>query len=160
MINQQGLSLIELIVVVAIVGILSTIGFLNIRRDTPQVREAARITAADMSRARTEAIRLNTRVAFLFDPTTNSYRVFEDANRDRTSDTGKDIFARNFSSEFPLADLSATNFTNDAVWFDARGLPHNSTGGFVNGTINFTSVQNTTYALSVVLFRQGRIRVN
>jgi prepilin-type N-terminal cleavage/methylation domain-containing protein len=155
---KNGFSLIELIVVVAIIGILATIGFVNLRRDRPQVREAARITAADLSRARSEAIRLNTRVALQFDPATNSYRSFEDANRDATSDTGRFLFERSLA-EFALADLRSTNFTDNVIWFDARGLPQNSLGGFGAGSVRYVSTNDKNYEISIVLAAQGRIQV-
>jgi prepilin-type N-terminal cleavage/methylation domain-containing protein len=156
--KQQGFTLIELIVVIAIIGVLSTIGFLNIRRDTPQVREAARILAADFMRARTEAIRLNTTVAMKIDAATDSYSMFIDADRNGTSDDSKTIAQRKVSGDFPLADLTTT-LTNGLIWFDVRGLPRNSAGAFSSATINVKSKQDTSYQLAVALSSQGRIEV-
>jgi prepilin-type N-terminal cleavage/methylation domain-containing protein len=156
--KQQGFTLIELIVVIAIIGVLSTIGFLNIRRDTPQVREAARILAADFMRARTEAIRLNTPVAMKINAAADSYSMFIDADRNGTSDDSKTIAQRTVSGDFPLADLTTT-LTNGLIWFDVRGLPRDSTGNFSSATINVQSKQDTSYQLAVELSSQGRIEV-
>jgi Tfp pilus assembly protein FimT len=141
---------------VAIVAILATVTFFNVRRDRPQVRTAASIIAADLNRARTESVRLNTLVAFKMNPAGNSYQVFEDSNRDSTSDTGQNIFERTFSGDFPLADLTSTNFTNNILWFDSRGLPY----GLSTGSIRFASIQDAGYRLNVIVSNAGRIRVD
>lgn len=158
MTKQQGLSLIELIIVVAILGILSTIGFLNLRRDTPQVREAARILAADLMRARTEAIRLNTTIAVKIDASANSYSMFLDSDRNGTSDDSKTIMQRVVTGDFPLADVTTT-LTNGLIWFDVRGLPRDSAGNFSDATVNVQSKQDSSYQLVVALSSQGRIEV-
>lgn len=151
--KQQGFTLIELIVVIAIVGILSTIGFLNIRRDTPQVREAARIIAADLMRARTEAIRINTPVTLSINASADSYSMFADSDCNGTADTGTTTIAqRTITSDFPLADV-ATNLTNARICFDVRGLPRNS------GSISITSRQVSSNKLSVSISSQGSIEV-
>jgi prepilin-type N-terminal cleavage/methylation domain-containing protein len=153
--QRLGFTLIEVLIVVAIVATLATVTFFNVRRDRPQVRTAASIIAADLNRARTESVRLNTLVAFKMNPTGNSYQVFEDSNRDSTSDTGQNIFERTLSGDFHLADLTSTNFTNNILWFDSRGLLSGQ-----SGTIFFASTQDAGYKLNVVVSNAGRIRVD
>jgi prepilin-type N-terminal cleavage/methylation domain-containing protein len=156
--KQQGLSMLELIIVVAILGILSTVGFLNIRRDTPQVRQAASILAADLMRARTEAIRLNTMVAIKVNASTNSYSLFVDDNRDGISDDSKTIMERTVTGDFPLANLTTT-LTNGLLWFDVRGLPRNSLNNFADGSVVVRSKKDNSYQLSVSVSSQGKIEV-
>jgi prepilin-type N-terminal cleavage/methylation domain-containing protein len=151
--QQQGLSMLELIVVVAILGVLSTVGLLNIRRDTPQVREATRILAADLMRTRTEAIRLNTPVTLSVNKDTDSYTMFIDSDCNHAADAGTTaLMQRTVTGDFPLADITTTF----AICFDVRGLPN----GNANGSINVISKQDSSYALSVAIRSQGKIEVN
>lgn len=156
--KQAGFTLIELIVVITIIAVLSTIGFLNLPRDRPQVNEAARNMMADLNRARTEAIRLNTSVAFEINYDSSSYRVFADPNRDSQPDAKVGnltlkvpLYQMNFSSDFPRADLSGNG--RYTFWFNSRGLP-SSPGRFI--------IQSASgdYRRQVDLASQGRIEVN
>lgn len=154
---RAGFTLLELLIVITIIGIISAVGLPNLRRDTPQVRDAARVITADLNRVRSEAIRLNTPVGITFVPGSGSYQAYIDANRDGTSDDGSVIFQRLLAVEFPFAVLTSTNLTNNRLWFDVRGLPRNSGGGFGAGTIVLTSKRDTSYKIDVTVASQGRI---
>lgn len=154
--QHKGFSLLELIIVIAILGILSTVGLLTIRRDTPQVRQAASIIAADLMRARTEAIRLNTPVTFKVNAGADSYSMFADSDCDGTADTGTtNIAERTTTGDFPLADVETT-LTNARICFDVRGLPRNN----ATGSISVTSRQVSSTRLSVNISSQGQVEVN
>lgn len=150
---RAGFTLLELLVVIAIIGILSTIGIVNLPRDRIQVREATRIITADINRARSEAIRLNAPVSLSFDLTGSSYTLYQDENKDWVADGGVFLLNRRLSSEFPLAGLASSTFTNHRVRFDVRGLPS------ADGTITISSKGHSTYKLDVVMASQGRLRV-
>lgn len=153
--SRIGFTLLELLIVIAIIGIIGAVGLPNLRRDIPQVRDAARVITADLNRARSEAIMLNARVAISFSPSSGSYCVFVDDTN--ASDNSRVIFQRALLSEFPQAALPSTTFTNNTFWFDVRGLPRNSGGGFGAGTIVLTSKRDTSYKIDVTVASQGRI---
>ncbi len=167
--SRAGFTLLEMLIVITIVGILAALGLTNLRRDTPQVRDAARVLMADINRARSEAIRLNTTVGVTFDPGQGSYRAFlmgagNTAIPNDGSVTGSAysgvaangvIFQRVLTAEFPLAVLASTNYSNNTLSFDVRGLPL----GFNNGTIILRSRRDTSYGLKVIIAAAGRVRL-
>lgn len=156
----QGVTLVELLVVLAIVSVLATLGFVHLPQDRVHLREASRILQADLMRARSEAIRYNTFVAVAFDPAGGDYRMFIDADRNKISDTGALLPLASSLASFPRARLSAVNFTgSDTLWLDPRGLPRNASGAFAAGSVTFTSSRNTRLQYRVIVASHGRVRI-
>lgn len=159
--ERAGFTLLELLVVIAIIGILSAVGFVNLPRDKIQVREATRIISADINRARSEAIRLNTEVEIRFNTSSDCYTLIETEDQDGNSlSSPRQILERCIGADFPLADLSSASFTSGSkVSFEGRGLPKSDSGGFSSGSIELSSRGNTPYTLRLTMASQGRIRV-
>lgn len=172
---RAGFTTLELLVVMAIVGILAGLGWVNLPRDRFAAREAARVLAADMNRARSEAIRLNTHVALQFGgPGCGDYCLYTDPGRSGSPDGNLDgdaagtteiaspmLLRRTVAGEFPRVALSATGFgASGTVWFDVRGLPRTDAGAYLGDTATATiRPRGTDAGFRVTLEPQGRIQV-
>ncbi|GAB6942827.1 GspH/FimT family protein [Thermus brockianus] len=90
--TPSRLALIELIIVVALLGILLALGTGYLRSDRMAVNQAAGSLAAQVTRARLEAIRRNAFVGLQFSMAgAGGYTLFVDANRNGSDDTGDTI---------------------------------------------------------------------
>lgn len=158
---RAGFTLLELLIVVTIIAIIGAIGMPNLRRDRPQVRDAARVVMADLNRARSEAIRLNATVSVTIDTAGGFYRSFLDNDRNGVPDDGQVIFRRALTSDFPLTNVVSASFSNSstALWFDVRGLPRNANGGFSSGNVTLRSKHDAGYQLRVLVSSGGRVRL-
>lgn len=158
----------------AIVAILTGLGYITLPRDHFAAREAARVLAADINRARSEAIRLNTNVALDFGGSGCAgaeYCLYTDPGRtgspdgdldlDGAADTSAVLLRRDVAGTFPRASLTASGFGTDArIWFDVRGLPRTSTGGYVSGTgTAIVRPLGSDAGFVVTLESQGRVQV-
>jgi prepilin-type N-terminal cleavage/methylation domain-containing protein len=152
---RAGFTLLELLVVIAIIGTLSAVGISNLPRDKIQVREATRVITADINRARSEAIRLNTKLGLTFDLANDRYTLYrDDEPEDWAPDDGANILERRISNDFPLVDLTSASFSSGPnIRFDVRGLPN------WPGTITVASRGRSDASLDIVMEIQGRLRI-
>lgn len=153
--TRAGFTLLELLVVITIVGILSAVGIVNLPRDKIQVREATRVITADINRARSEAIRLNTELEIRFNPSSDCYTLFETEDQDGNSlSSPRQVLERCIGTDFPLADLSGAAFLEGTrVWFNSRGLPS------APGNVTVAARGRSDASLRIVMETQGRLRV-
>ena len=146
---SKGISILELLVVMAIVGILAGLGFVNLPRDRFAVNQAAEGLARDVQFARFQAITRNTFVVLEVDADENSYQIVE-------RDSGaviKSVEVGGSSSTAQAAIQSVENEDNHLT-FDPRGI------GIGDGPqqVDITSTASS-YTRTVRLSQQGRATI-
>jgi len=137
---RHGITLIELAVVLAIVGVLCAIGVPNLLRflDRTRVRHATNEIVTTLAVARSTAIARQANVTTLFDPVRSSIAVTMGADT---------LLARNLGAVHGVTVRS----NRDSTVYGPSGLGY----GAANQTI---VVQRRAAADSVVVSRLGRVR--
>ncbi|WP_105317391.1 GspH/FimT family pseudopilin [Thermus tenuipuniceus] len=151
-----GFSLVELILAITILGILLALGTSYLRSDRIAVNQAAQSLAAQVTRARLEAIRRNEFVGIQFSTQGfGGYVVFVDANRDGTFNSGETVVQ---NVPFGQGDWARVRFTAvtgaSTLVFDTRGIPTS----FTPSTITLHN-RAETYTKTVQISGQGRASV-
>lgn len=150
--GRHGLSLIEFLVLLGILGVVLAMSAGIFNADRQAVNQAAQTLAAQVTRARLEAIRQNAFAGLVFStPGNGAYVVFVDRNGNRTYDAGKEIqtitFGQGDWGRVKLAEVSeGTSFT-----FDTRGVPVD----FLEIRVTLSNRQGT-YSKTVQISPQGR----
>nr|WP_051080497.1 GspH/FimT family protein [Thermus scotoductus] len=152
----QGFALLELILLLALLGVLLGLGLGYLRSDHLAVNQAARSLAAQVTRARLEAIRRNTFAGLVFSTTpSGGYLVFVDANGNRTYDGPSEAIQAVTFGQGEWAQLKLTNFSGPtSLVFDARGVPLDS----APIQLTLTNRQGT-YSKTVYISPQGRAAI-
>lgn len=183
--NEKGFTLTELIMVVAILGIIATIGTTGLLRSLPPMRlkSAARDIFSTMMQAKAEAVRRGENVTVLFDPANNTHLMFLDRQPNITAATDNNeavdaneivliaatplpprvTFDPNLVvNGTPHAD--GVSFVNNALVFSPRGIPlHAVTGGLGGGTVGLRAVDSSGATLrqrTIVVSTAGRVKMN
>ncbi len=147
--------MIELIIVVAILGILAGIAILVIPRGRMAVNQAANGFAHQFPRARIEALRSDTFAGVAFSTVGDgSYYVCvdQDANQQcAPSETVQTVVMGQGSYASVRLTATSTGFTQ--FMFDPRGIPMSS-----GGTVTF-STPNGDYTVSVAVTAAGKASV-
>ncbi|NIS62020.1 MAG: prepilin-type N-terminal cleavage/methylation domain-containing protein [Proteobacteria bacterium] len=167
--NRKGLTIIELVVVMCILGIMVLIAIPNIGRWLPRyrLRSAARDVASNMQLARLGAIKDNREWALLFDVGSQSYRIISDKGPDGNWGTPDDVGYKGDGSPWPRSTKSFADYTNvgfgdgghgpvpdgtavgDGVTFVGKRAEFNPGGTAAAGTIYLQNNRNGAMAIRV-----------
>lgn len=146
--------MIELVVVLAIAGVLLGIVAVSLDSSRFAVNQAARGVASSVTRARFEALKNNTNAGIAFQTTApGGYLLCLDGDLSGTCDSSETLETVSFGS----GDLGRVRLTNatpqTTVMFDRRGVS-------INGPTTVT-IQNAaaSYSRTVVILTTGKADV-
>jgi type IV fimbrial biogenesis protein FimT len=147
--KDKGFTLLEMMVIIAIIGIVSAIAIPNMFSfaTNMRLRSASRDLFSNFQQTRIKAIRQNSRWAVRF--TTSGYRV-ENCGLDNNCTAATDntiVKTVNMSQEYP--GVSITSTTNVLVEFNSEGT----------STTGTTTLANSGGSSSVIVDLTGRIRM-
>ncbi|MCW5213283.1 GspH/FimT family pseudopilin [Desulfobulbus sp. TB] len=176
--NSRGFSFVELIVVIALVGLLSAIGLPSLLRSLPEKRlkNAARSLYADLQKARLQAVKENAMAFVQFTPADGSYALYVDEDGDKSLDITVDRLVMQVGLNDYGAVQYGCNATNLNNWREpaATDVPNTTipTSGVTDNNITFTTlgvantediylqddnVQEVCYAVTVSML--GLVRI-
>ncbi|WP_243029314.1 GspH/FimT family protein [Thermus altitudinis] len=153
---SRGLTLLELLVVLGMLGVLLGLGFPLLSPSRLAVDTAARSLAAQVTRARLEAIRQNTFAGLMvFAQEPGGYAVFLDRNGNRVYDQGEEVQVTRFGQgdwARVRLEINRSTLGNMPILFDPRGLPAKP----ITATLTLSA---GTATRKVIVSQQGRARV-
>ena len=155
--GQKGFTLLELLIVIAIIGILAAIGFTSLNRDRFQVQQAARGFVVSVQKVCHEAISENRFAGIHIEA--GGYKVFVDRDDSRTYTAGDGVVSdvQVGSGEYGLVALS--NTADKEVDKEIVFTPRGTIFSVPNMTLKFTSKQDVSYVWNAVVNQQGRARL-
>ena len=159
-----GFTLIELIMIVAVLGILLGIGLVRFSPERTAVAQASKIVAAQVTRTRFEALRRNEPVGLeLASSGSGSYRIFEDSDRNNVYSTGDALIE---SATFGAGDFGRTTLAlaacGGAAASDSATILFNGRGFYAAAAPRAIQIGNRagSYARYVKVSPQGRAEIS
>lgn len=147
--SEQGLSLLEILVVVAVLGVILGVGFLLLPSDRLAVNQAADGLVSDVKLARFQAISRNKYVQVNVFPDSNAYEVIE-------RDSGAVIKSVRLGSDQRSGSvrIRSVDVPANHVVFDPRGIGI----GMGPQSVTFSS-NRSDYTKTVDISQQGMVAV-
>lgn len=139
--RNQGLTLLEILIVVAIVGVLSVVTFVRLPWDHFAVHEATQVTGRAVQYARFEAVRTDSSVSLTFTANSGTIVVKDSA--------GNELHSYDLAPKGSVVPTTTVTLT-----FNARGI----TDGFAGAALVLRHV-GSGYSKTVDISAQGGVKV-
>lgn len=153
---QRGVTLLELLLVLGVMGVLLALSLPLLSPQRLALDQAARSLAAQVTRARLEAIRQNAFAGLhVYTEGAGGYAVFIDGDGNRRYTPGEEVQVVRFGEgnwARVRLDLGQSRLGNLPLLFDPRGVPAKP----IAATIALASGSATR---KVIVSQQGRARV-
>jgi prepilin-type N-terminal cleavage/methylation domain-containing protein len=122
--KEKGFSLVELVVVIAIMGTLMTIATLNFNawQKKTQIERQTREMFADINQARIDSFHRKLRHSIVMQPNSYTFRRYSSENESRSA--GTTVQTKNVS--YQITKESGSTFTDDITEFDIRGFTNDN----------------------------------
>jgi len=159
--KQSGFTIVEMIIVIALLSIIAAVGIPNYLNWLPDIRlkAAARNVKSDMMLAQQRAIRENASVAIVFSPGGNSYTVFVDngaggaAPNDWDRTGTEELMKTEAMPTAVVMDLAAFG-VDQRVRFNGRGLPDQS------GVVQLSNTKNIIRRINLSVVGRATIQIS
>ena len=163
---EAGFTLIEMMIVVAIISILSALAFPSLSTLIPRTRTkaAVRELRGYLQKAKLEAIKQNTDCLVVFKPKSvtdagSCVTCIDLDNNDTCTATDDTISQLDFNN-YNSVELTNPNFSgNNNFVFNARGIPKTTAGGMVAGSAVIQNTAEASYSFKIILASSGRVRI-
>lgn len=142
--NKKGVTLIELVIVISIIGVLVLLAIPEIKAN--KLSGGARMIFCDLHYARMQAIKEKNNFRILFQDDGTTYQIHSDQNNNAQIDEGEKVISKNINNNFSKITFT----TNNNPTFNPVG-----TGN--SGTITLSDQSASKY---IVFSWTGRIRIS
>jgi prepilin-type N-terminal cleavage/methylation domain-containing protein len=159
--NNSGFTLVELLIVIALIGVVAAIGVPNFSTWLPNYRlkAATQDLYSNFQKAKLAAVKRNENTVVRFP--SSGYTIFVDGDNDFTQDAGEDVIAQVSWSNYPDVSVGLNTFDNSsgspAIAFRSDGIPTVSSG-LAAGKATLNNANGR--AMEVSVSQAGGIRIN